>query len=79
MADIDSGGFASSVRFDCIVGQHIHDGLLKCADQAADPESPSAQVQQGIDHPLAGTMIGDLAAPVRLVQGYAHLRELPVS
>jgi hypothetical protein len=60
---------------DAIAGQQIDHRLFQGIDQAADAQPQTAQVEQGIDDPLTGPVIGDLSAAVAEDDGNISWRE----
>jgi hypothetical protein len=66
LADIDAGGARQALRRDAVAGQQVDHRLLDAIHQAAHLELAPAQVEQQIDHDLAGAVVSDLAAAVDL-------------
>jgi methionine synthase I (cobalamin-dependent) len=54
-------------------GQRTDQPFLQRGDEPADVGRPALQVEHHIAHPLAGAMIGDLAAASGLVQGESRV------
>ncbi|KAG0770863.1 hypothetical protein G6F22_017016 [Rhizopus arrhizus] len=65
-ADVDARGTLAAFGTDVPLGQGIDEGLLDAADIVAHTNAQPRQAQQRIDHDLAGTVIGHLAAAVHV-------------
>src|SRR5688572_1029624 len=67
--DVDAGRVPAAFGRDAETGAIIDDGALQRRDEIAHTESGAADVDEWIDHELAGAVIGHLAATVDLDHG----------
>jgi hypothetical protein len=58
-----------------MLGQQVDHRLLDGADQFANFQPPPTQVEQHVDHHLARTVIGNLAAAIALHQRDAEIAQ----
>jgi len=71
LAHPDSGQPGDALRRDAEVAKRVDKNLLDPANEGSYIAFPLSQIHDRICHDLAGSVISDIAAPVRLVQFYA--------
>ena len=74
-ADINAGGAVAPLGRHALLGEKIDDGLFNGRDQFAHLDLQAMQIQQQVDHDLAGAVVGDLAATVDLDQRNADIAQ----
>src|SRR5579885_666747 len=64
--DIHARCAGAPLRFGIVVpAQQVDNRLLGAAHEFAHPEAAAGEVEQEINHELAGTVVGHLSAPIR--------------
>ena len=75
LADVNAGRPGARLRFDTVMLEQRDDRLLDAADQALDADTEPQDVEQTVNHQLAGTVVGDLPAAIDLHHGYVAGRQ----
>ena len=55
--------------FDVVEREKLDQSLLDMVDKVADAEFAALEIEEEVEHPLAGAVVGDLAAAVDLDDG----------
>ena len=64
VADVNPGRARPRLAVDAVFGEQVDHRLLDARDQALDAETEPRQVEQRVEHELAGTVVSDLPAAV---------------
>ncbi len=73
VADVDARRAGAALGMDAMRRQKVDHPLLDGGDQFAHLDFQPGQVEQQVDHDLAGAVVGDLAATVDLDDGDADI------
>ena len=63
---VDARRIAAAGRFDAVPGAQVDDALFQAAHEIAHAQARAPQIDERVDHELAGSVVGHLAAAVDL-------------